>query len=57
MVVVLKVLVREEPLGIHFLKKGIITKQGTYIMVNFGTGILNNYEGDSLLTILGMQKG
>ena len=40
--VVLKVLVKEGPLGIHFLKQGILTKQGTYIMAILGTGILNN---------------
>ena len=39
-----KVLVKEGPLGIHFLKKGILTKQGTYIMAILGTGILNNYH-------------
>ena len=37
--VVLKVLVKEGPLGIHFLKKEI----PTYIMAILGTGILNNY--------------
>ena len=42
--VVLKVLVKKGPLGIHFLKKGIPTKQGTYIMAILGTGILNNYQ-------------
>ena len=42
--VVLKVLVKEGPSGIHFLKKGILTKQGTYIMAILGTGILNNYD-------------
>ena len=42
--VVLKVLVKEGPLGLHFLKKGILTKQGTYIMAILGTGILNNYQ-------------
>ena len=42
--VVLKVLVKKGPLGIHFLKKGILTKQGTYIMAILGTGILNNYH-------------
>ena len=31
-----------ETIGIHFLKKGILTKQGTYIMAILGTGILNN---------------
>ena len=38
------VLVKEGPLGIHFLKKGMLTKEGTYIMAIFGTGILNNYQ-------------
>ena len=42
--VVLKVVVKEGPLGIHFLKKGILTKQGTYITAMLGTGILNNYH-------------
>ena len=42
--VVLKVLVKEGPLGIQFLKKGILTKQGTYIVAILGTGILNNYH-------------
>ena len=42
--VVLKVLVKEGPLGIHFLKKGVLTKKGTYIMAILGTGILNNYH-------------
>ena len=42
--VVLEVLVKEGPLGIHFLKQGILTKQGTYIMAMLGTGILNNYH-------------
>ena len=42
--VVLKVLVKKGPLGIHFLKKGILTKQGTYTMAILGTGILNNYR-------------
>ena len=42
--VVLKVLVKEGPLGIHFLQKGILTKEGTYIMVILGTCILNNYH-------------
>ena len=41
--VVLKVLVKEGPLGIHFLK-GIQTKQGTYTMAILGTGVLNNYH-------------
>ena len=27
----------------HFLTKGILSKQGTYIMATFGTGILHNY--------------
>ena len=27
--VVLKILVKKGPLGIHFLKKGILTKRGT----------------------------
>ena len=40
-----KVLVKKGPSGIHFVKKGIPTKQGTYIiMAIFGTGILNNYH-------------
>ena len=34
--VVLNVLVKEGPSGIHFLKKGILTKQGTYIMAIWG---------------------
>ena len=42
--IVLKVLVKEGPLGIHFLKKAILTNQGTYIMAILGTGILNNYR-------------
>ena len=42
--VVLKVLVKEGPLGIHFLKRWILTKQVTYIMAMLGTGILNNYH-------------
>ena len=42
--VVLKVLVKEGPLGIHLHKKGILTKQGTYIMALLGTGILKNYH-------------
>ena len=41
---VLKVLAKEGPLGIHFLKKGILTKQGTYVMAILGTCILNNYH-------------
>ena len=41
--VVIKVLVKKGALGIHSLKKGIPTKQGTYIMAILGTGILNNY--------------
>ena len=32
------------PLGTHSLKKGILTKQGTYVMAVFGTGILSNYH-------------
>ena len=42
--VVLQVLVKKGLLGIHFLKKGILTKQGTYIMAILVTGILNNYH-------------
>ena len=42
--VALKVLVKKGPLGIHFLKKGILTKQGTYITAILGTGIFNNYQ-------------
>ena len=37
--VVLKVLVKEGPLG-----EGILTKKGTYILAILGTGILNNYQ-------------
>ena len=42
--VVLKVLVKEGPLGIHFFKKGILTRQGTCMMAILGTSILNNYH-------------
>ena len=42
--VVLKVLVKEGPLGIHFVKKDFLTKQRTYIMAILGTCILNNYH-------------
>ena len=35
--VVLLVLVKERLLGIHFLKKGILAKEGTYIMAILGT--------------------
>ena len=41
--VVLKVLVKEGPLGIHSLTKGILTKPGTYMAI-VGAGILNNYH-------------
>ena len=42
--VVLKVLVNKGPLGMHFLKKRVLTKQGTSTMGIFGTGILNSYH-------------
>ena len=37
--VLLNILVKKGPLGIHFLKKGIPTKQGTYIMAISGISI------------------
>ena len=40
----LKVLVKKGPLGKHFLKKGILLKEGTYIVTMLGTKILNNYH-------------
>ena len=37
--VVLKVLVKHEPLEIWCLEEGILTKYGTYLMAILGTGI------------------
>ena len=39
--VVLKVLFQDGPLGIHFLKRGILIQKGVYIVANLGTGIWN----------------
>ena len=38
--VVLKVLIKKGPLGIH----GILAGQGTYSRASLGTGALNNYH-------------
>ena len=54
--VVLKLLVKEGPLGIHFRKKGIRTQQGTYIIAFFGTGILNNYHEVPFLVCYGFSE-
>ena len=42
--VVLKVLVKKRPLGIHILKIEVLPKQGTWIIAILGTSILNNYH-------------
>ena len=45
--VVLKVLVKKKSLGIHFLKRGALTKQGTKLMAILGIGTLPQNSMDT----------